>query len=280
MVPEDVDRDHTFLAGVSTGAVPERDLDVAGLPEGLTTKVLSRSGDGSMSHLVSAPGGWGVDEPRRLSATTEIFVMEGSLSIGSHRLEHYSYLRIPAGTAVSGVEAGANGCRFLLFSTGLLEFEPAADGTEHSRLEPLSLHEMSWVASATPGVTPGLLHKRLAEDEETGARTWIIGLIHWGREISKWETHPCAEEVFFLEGAMANGEVFPDGTRMIPYEAGGYFYRPADIGHSGPGSGTDSYVIGLCRSSSAMAVDWHDNPPPFPARFDVADFTTTGLPVR
>ena len=131
---------------------------------------------------------------------------------------------------------------------------------------------MSWVASTTPGVTPGLLHKRLAEDPETGARTWIIGLIHWGREISKWETHPRAEEVYFLEGAMANGEVFPDGTKMIPYEAGGYFYRPADIGHSGPGSGTDTYVIGLCRSSSAMALDWHDTPPAFPAGLDAIDF--------
>ena len=78
--------------------------------------------------------------------------------------------------------------------------------------------------------------------------------------------------MYFLEGAMANGEVFPDGTKMIRYEAGGYFYRPAEIGHSGPGSGTDTYVIGLYRSSMAMAMDWHDTPPAFPAGFDAIDF--------
>ena len=209
---------------------------------------------------------------KSFSALTEIFVLEGELRVGDETLRHYSYLRVPAGTTVSDLEAGPEGCRFLMYSTGLLEMVPAAGEAGPAGLEPLSLHEMSWVASTTPGVTPGLLHKRLAEDPDTGARTWIIGLIHWGKEISKWETHPCAEEVYFLEGAMANGEVFPDGTRMIPYEVGGYFYRPAEIGHSGPGSGTDTYVIGLCRSSSAMAVDWHDTPPAFPAGFDAIDF--------
>ena len=270
--PEDFDRASTFLAGVRTATLLERPLDIPGLPNGLSTKILNRSADGSVSHVVSAPGGWSAGGGRSFSALTEMFVLDGVLHVGSEVLRHYSYLRVPAGTTVSGIEAGAEGCRFLMFSTGLLEMIPAAGASGGAALEPRSLHEMSWVASTTPGVTPSLLHKRLAEDPETGARTWIIGLIHWGREISKWETHPCAEEVYFLEGAMANGEVFPDGTKMIPYEAGGYFYRPANIAHSGPGSGTDSYVIGLCRSSSAMAVDWHDTPPPFPAGLDAIDF--------
>lgn len=272
MEPDGLDRTSTFLAGVRSVDLVERSLEVSGLPGGLSTRVLSRSSDGSVSQIVTAPGGWDSGGARSFSNLTEIFIIDGALHIGSHHLGHYSYLRVPGGTAVSRIEAGDDGCRFLLFSTGLLEFEPVVDDTENGALQPLSLHEMSWVASTTPGVTPGLLHKRLAEDDETGARTWIIGLIHWGREISKWETHPCAEEVYFLEGAMANGEVFPDGPRMMRYEAGSYFYRPADIGHSGPGSGTDSYVIGLCRSSSAMAVDWHDDPPPFPERFDAVDF--------
>ena len=272
MRPDGCDRTNTFLAGVASGTLAERSWNISGLPGGLSARVLSRSSDGSVSQIVTAPGGWTSGGARSFSSLTEIFILEGSLRIGDHLLEHYSYLRIPARTAVSCIEAGADGCRFLLFSTGLLQFEPSSGNTGDVPLHPLSLHKMSWVASTTPGVTPGLLHKRLAEDEETGARTWIIGLIHWGGEISKWETHPCAEEVYFLEGAMVNGEVFPDGKRMIHYEAGGYFYRPAGIGHSGPGSGTGSYMIGLCRSSSAMAVDWHDDPPPFPQGFDAIDF--------
>ena len=269
-----MDRSTTFLAGVRTTALLERLLDVAGLPNGPSTKILSRSADGSVSQVVTMPGGWSAGGPRSFSALTEILVLEGELRAGVETLGHYSYVRVPAGTTVSALEAGPEGCRFLMFSTGLLEMIPAAGEAGGTELEPRSLHEMSWVASTTPGVTPGLLHKRLAEDPETGARTWIIGLIHWGREISKWETHPCAEVVYFLEGAMANGEVFPDGTKMIPYQTGGYFYRPAEIGHSGPGPGssTDTYVIGLCRSSSAMAVDWHDTPPAFPAGFDAIDF--------
>lgn len=272
MGPEDFDRTSTFLAGVRTDTLLQRPLDIPGLPDGLSTKILNRSAGGSVSQVVTAPGGWTAGGRRSFSALSEMFVFDGVLHVGSQVLRHYSYLQVPAGTTVSGIEAGAEGCRFLMFSTGLLEMIPAVGEAGPDDLEPLSLHEMSWVASSTPGVTPGLLHKRLAEDPDTGARTWIIGLIHWGREISKWETHPCAEEVYFLEGAMANGEVFPDGTKMISYEAGGYFYRPAEIGHSGPGSGTDTYVIGLCRSSRAMAVDWHDTPPAFPAGFDAIDF--------
>ncbi|MDE0171354.1 MAG: DUF4437 domain-containing protein [bacterium] len=272
MGPEEYDRSNTFLAGVRTSALLERHLDVRGLPDGVSTKILSQSADGSVSQVVTAPGGWTAGGARSFSALTEVFVLDGAMTVDDQTLRGYSYLRVPAGTTVSNIEAGDSGCRFLMFSTGLLEMIPATGANGPAGLEPLSLHEMSWVASTTPGVTPGLLHKRLAEDPDTGARTWIIGLIHWGAEISKWETHPCAEEVYFLEGAMQNGEVFPDGTRMIPYEAGGYFYRPAEIGHSGPGSGTDTYVIGLCRSSSAMAVDWHDAPPAFPDGFDAIDF--------
>ena len=271
MGPEEFDRSRTFLAGVRTDTLAEQALSVPGSSGDLATKVLSRSSDGSVSQVVSAPGGWTTGGARSFSALTEVFVLQGTMTVDGRTLRDYSYLRIPAGTNVSNIKTGDRGCRFLMFSTGLLEMVPTSDaGT--AELEPRSLHEMSWVASTTPGVTPGLLHKRLGEDPDTGARTWIIGLIHWGREISQWETHPCAEEVYFLEGAMANGEVFPDGSRMIPYEAGGYFYRPAEIGHSGPGSGTDTYVIGLCRSSSAMAVDWHDTPPPFPAGFEAIDF--------
>ena len=272
MGPEEYDRSNTFLAGVRTSALLDRHLDVPGLPNGVSTKILSQSADGSVSQVVTAPGGWTAGGARSFSALTEVFVLDGTMIVDDQTLRDYSYLRVPAGTTVSNIEAGDSGCRFLMFSTGLLEMIPATGGNGPAGLKPLSLHEMSWVASTTPGVTPGLLHKRLAEDPDTGARTWIIGLIHWGREISKWETHPCAEEVYFLEGAMQNGEVFPHGTRMIPYEAGGYFYRPAEIGHSGPGSGTDTYVIGLCRSSSAMAVDWHDSPPAFPDGFDAIDF--------
>ena len=272
MGPEEFDRSRTFLAGVRTDALVHQPLTLLGSSPDLTTRVLSRSSDGSESQIVSAPSGWTAGGARSFSALTEVFVLDGTMTVDNRILRDYSYLRIPAGTTVSGIEAGESGCRFLMFSTGVLEMIPTAGTARSGDLEPLSLHEMSWVASTTPGVTPGLLHKRLAEDPDTGARTWIIGLIHWGREISKWETHPCAEEVYFLEGAMANGEVFPDGTRMIPYEAGGYFYRPAEIGHSGPGSGTSTYVIGLCRSSSAMAVDWHDTPPTFPDRFDAIDF--------
>lgn len=274
MGPEEFDRSTTFLAGVRTDALVDQPLRVPGMIDGPTTRVLSRSADGSVSQVVTAPGGWSSEGAKSFSTVTEVFVLEGELRVGDETLRHYSYLRIPAGTTVSNIGAGREGCRFLMFSNGRLEMVPAKSRTEPDDLESLSLHEMSWVASTTPGVTPGLLHKRLAEDPDNGARTWIIGLIHWGREISKWETHPCAEEVYFLEGAMQNGEVFPDGTRMIPYEAGGYFYRPAEIGHSGPGSGTDTYVIGLCRSSSAMAVDWHDTPPTFPDGLDAIDFAS------
>ena len=124
--PEDFDRTSTFLAGVRTATLLERPLDIPGLPNGLSTKILSRSADGSVSQVVSAAGGWSAGGGRSFSALTEMFVLDGVLHVGSEVLRHYSYLRVPAGTTVSGIEAGAEGCRFLMFSTGLLEMIPAA----------------------------------------------------------------------------------------------------------------------------------------------------------
>jgi len=54
MGPEEYDRSNTFLAGVRTSALLERHLDVRGLPDGVSTKILSQSADGSVSQVVTA----------------------------------------------------------------------------------------------------------------------------------------------------------------------------------------------------------------------------------
>ena len=66
--PEDFDRTSTFLAGVRTATLLERPLDIPGLPDGLSTKILSRSAGGSVSQVVSAAGGWSAGGGRSFSA--------------------------------------------------------------------------------------------------------------------------------------------------------------------------------------------------------------------
>ena len=222
MGPEAFDRSRTFLAGVRTDKLVDQALSVPGSGGDLATKVLSRSSDGSVSQVVSAPGGWTAGGARSFSALTEVFVLDGTMNVDTHVLQDYSYLRIPAGATVSNIEVGGAGCRFLMFSTGLLELIPATGEAGETNLEPLSLHAMSWVASTTPGVTPGLLHKRLAEDPDTGARTWIIGLIHWGSGDQQVGDAPLCGGGLLPGGGHGRTERYSQtGSRMIPYEAGG-----------------------------------------------------------
>lgn len=274
MEPDTVDRNTTFVAGVSLATVTERPLEVQGFPDGAMTKILSRGSDGAASQVVSAPAGWSAPAGA-MSTTVELFILSGELTVADHVMGHYGYLQIPPDVPISGISSGAEGSTFLLYSTGNLAYSPVAATPSSDVLQPISLHDISWQASTTAGVAPVLLHKRIAEHPETGARTWVIGLMHWGREIDQWETHPCAEEAFFLEGGMVNLEVFPSGTVPFSYEAGGYFYRPPGIAHSGPGSGTTTYALALCRSSSHLLVDWYDDAPAFPPGLEAIDFGAT-----
>jgi len=264
-----LDRSGVFVAGVRSDDISPEPLQISGLPATATVRVLSSSSAGASSSIVEAPKGWTAGSGA-FTTLTEIFVLDGDLLVDGRFLERYHYVRCPAGAFLQTFETGNDGARFLLFTNA-----PVAYSTDYRSEEFLSfvaLDDVSWKPATTPMVPPGLLTKRLAEDPDTGARTWVIGLVHWGGDISRWESHPCDEEVFFLEGEMSNGEVFPSGPVMIDYKAGGYFYRPAGIAHSGPGSGTTSYALALCRSSSTLTVDWFDHPPPFPKDLEAWDF--------
>ena len=117
--PGSVDRTTTFVAGVRSESVTVHHLDVEGLPSSATARTLSSADNGAASQRVAVPQGWGA-RFGAFSTTAEIFVLEGDLAVGDQRLRRYGYVRCPAGVGITRIEAGEEGCEFLLCSNDAL----------------------------------------------------------------------------------------------------------------------------------------------------------------
>jgi hypothetical protein len=113
-----------------------------------------------------------------------------------------------------------------------------------------------------------VLVKVLREDPVSGARSWVTGLMQWGRGLTRWERHPCWEECYVLEGELVNTEVVPAGIETVRYRQGGYFFRPAGICHSGPGSEVQHYALLFFRAPGRLETHWCDEPLPYPGAYE------------
>ena len=88
------------------------------------------------------------------------------------------------------------------------------------------------------GLPPGLVEQVLNTDDETGARTLVVGVMAgWTNETERW--HSCDEEFLVLDGSIEIG-----GTT---YTRGQYVFRPAGSVH-GPTASSEG-----CR-----LLYWHE----------------------
>jgi len=93
--------------------------------------------------------------------------------------------------------------------------------------------------------------KRLPND---GPMTWVAGSFA-GRPPRKYEVHPSVEEAWLLEGEFNLAECLPEGLKVWHMTGGSYFYRPPNIRHIGPNSGSRTYAIWL----SGRRRNWRRN---------------------
>jgi hypothetical protein len=93
----------------------------------------------------------------------------------------------------------------------------------------------------------------LRQDEETGARTWIAGVLS-GHPDYTWETHPTWEEGYLLEGEYRLAECLDGKSRAGIYTPGSYFFRPSGIPHVGPEAGAKGYAVWLFRTPAELNV--------------------------
>jgi uncharacterized protein DUF4437 len=266
---EDVDTTGSgrgFVGFINQQDLPWKEFRVKGVASGLKAKTLSRDPkNGAVSLLLAYPPGWrSKAESNYHNGDEEIFVLEGDLTIGARTLTDRCYSFIPAGKA-HGPISSRNGCLALTFFNQEPDVIASSESRSDSKLdravEYINYFDEPWQLGITRGQSktpPPLLIKLLRQDEQTGARTWIAGVLA-DQPNSRWEKHPTSEEAYLLEGEYLLAECLNGISKMGVYTPGGYFFRPGGVAHVGPQSDAKGYAIWLFRTPAKLGVEFLEN---------------------
>ena len=198
---------------------------------GVEYKILSRDpGTGACSVLMRYPEGWRREGEEHITATEEIYVLDGELIIGdvSYGADCYAYL--PAGWVHSNMSAPAGAVVLAFYDAepNPKAGQPQTPADVASAIERIDAAAMPWDMTLNdPHLAHlGISRKNLRTDPLTGERTFLSLILPHsappgGR--GPQELHPCVEESYVLSGAIAG----PHGV-MYP---GAYFWRPPGIPH-------------------------------------------------
>jgi hypothetical protein len=252
-----------FIGFMNQQDLPWEEFRVKGVASGLKAKTLSRDRKtGAVSLLLSYPPGWrSKADSNYHSGDEEIFVLEGDLTIGERTLTDRCYSFIPAGMT-HGPISTRNGCLALTF----FDREPDVIASKESQpdskldrsIEYKNYFDEPWELGATRAQSktpPPLLIKMLRQDEQTGARTWIAGVLA-GHPNYTWERHPTWEEGYLLEGEYRLAECLNGKSKAGVYTPGSYFFRPAGLAHVGPNADAKGYAIWLFRTPAKLDVEF------------------------
>ncbi|MBO0719570.1 MAG: DUF4437 domain-containing protein [Blastocatellia bacterium] len=251
-----------FVKFINQQDRPWKEFRVRGVASGLKAKILSRDPKtGAVSLLLSYPPGWrSRADSNYHSGDEEIFVLEGDLTIGERTLTDRCYSFIPAGMAHGPISTG-NGCLALTFFSrepDVIASHESKPGSKLGRsIEYKNYFDEPWTLDANRAQSktpPPLLIKVLRQDEQTGARTWIAGVLA-GHPNYTWEKHQTWEEGYLLEGEYRLAECVNGKSNTSVYTPGGYFFRPAGQAHLGPNAGARGYAIWLFRSPAMLDVE-------------------------
>jgi hypothetical protein len=254
-----------FVGFINQQDLPWEEFRVKGGVSGLKAKRLSRDPKtGAVSLLLYYPPDWrSRADSHYYTADEEIFVLEGDLTIGQRTLTDRCYSFIPAGMA-HGPIGSKSGCLALTF----FDREPDVIASKESRpgskidqaIEYKNYYDEPWALGSTRAKSktpPPLLVKVLRQDKQTGARTWIAGVLS-GHPSYTWETHPTWEEGYLLEGEYRLAECIDGKSKVGIYTSGSYFFRPAGEPHVGPDAGAKGYAIWLFRTPAELDVKYLD----------------------
>lgn len=240
------------------GFLPEQSLalvEVAALP-GARGKFLDGDpASGRAAWLVEFPAGYrAAFEAGRFAQSVEMVMLDGRLDFGDATLGARDFAFVPPGGRVPEL-ASPPGARALVF------FDPPAPdaaAVERQRQQGnyvTRYDETRWLPASVArgaGLQLDLKVQHLKKDPFTTARTWYVKLA--GGMSVPWERHSVVEEGYLMEGDYRMAECLPGRSVFGEYAAGGYFWRPAGIPHSGPGSGTRGGALWLQRSPAALDV--------------------------
>jgi len=213
-----------YPAFVSVPELP--DSFVASLP-GIRAKQLAGNMETRRSsQLLTLPPGWEFTTGGFPDKSVEIYVIVGSIRLGSIDMPAGGYAYLPSGT--SGVPITTDGGANLLYF-----LDDALPGSVIQTPLIVSRDLMTWESSdSLDGF--GLSEKVLREDPGTGARTWLFRIDPGA--VLPWQRSTAAEEGFLLEGSYRHAECVGGEAVVGEYLPGGYFQRPPEAVNGGPES--------------------------------------------
>ena len=212
------------------------DIFMASLP-GIRAKQLA--GDPQTrrsSNRIDLPPDWNGTSGGAPGRSTEMFVLEGSVTIADIELPPGGYMFLPAGSLGFNIES-KDGARILYFVN---DTDP-----ESIIRSPIIIDAnlLPWEPTDTPGVTI----KELRRDPGNGAATWLTR-IETGVSIP-WQSSTALREGYLVSGHFADSECVLGDVLTWSYAKGGYFYRPAGAVHGGPESGGDADAVWFLRET-------------------------------
>jgi hypothetical protein len=235
--------------------VPFKKFSMPGFPKGMQYKMLSLDPDnGACSMTVMFEPGY--KQPPGMSYSEyELFIMSGSINVGSRTWGPGSYFFVPAGVAIEALSSPRGATGLLFYNYGEPSF--VESDSDHPRAERQyfkmidAYDNLQWTSTNFyPATAPGCMVKVLHFDQRTQAFTFLYCMTpnFWQDNISY---HDCAEEAYHIWGTswmMQFGEL----------PTGGYFYRPPYINHGAFGCKLGTLAIG--RTDSRLYNHFHFNP--------------------
>jgi hypothetical protein len=214
------------------------DMFMASLP-GIRAKQLA--GDPQTrrtSNRIDLPRDWEGTSGGAPGRSTEIFVLEGSLTIADIELPPGGYVFLPAGSLGFNIEA-RDGARILYFVNDT---------------DPESIIRSPIIIDANllpwePTETPGVAIKELRRDPGNGAATWLER-IEAGVSIP-WRSSTALREGYLTTGDFQDSECVLGEVLTSSYATGGYFYRPPGAVHGGPKSGGNADAVWFLRETES-----------------------------
>ena len=244
------------LAALKVAPTP---WDPPGLAPGALLRPLARDpAGGGFTGLVDLPAGYDSGTGLRSAVEMRLFVIDGQLQMGEHRLGPGGFCYHPVGSGQGRWRSPEGARAFVVFLEGP-EFETANGAPAPDAIPALDSFGMDWhnpldASDPSQDFRPGIFVKVLHVDPETRASTHLAGLMP-GWYAEGMETHPVYEENYCLQGDVLIGEVGGEtGYTMV---VGSYMCRPAGVIH-GPLASKNGNV-NLCFTHGLLGIDYSDN---------------------
>jgi hypothetical protein len=188
------------------------------------------------SNRIDLPPAWQGTSGGMPGRSTEIFVVEGLLTIADIELPPGGYAFLPSGSLGFNMES-KEGARILYFVN---DVDPEA-----IIRSPIIIDAglLDWAPTATPGIAT----KELRSDPGNGAKTWLLR-IEAGSSVP-WQSSSALREGYLLRGTYQHSECVLGEIHTSQYMQGGYFYRPADAVNGGPLSGGETDAVWFLRET-------------------------------